>query len=43
MLNRGQSMGTFTKETITKDALLDMMAGGAEMQKLMSEIDGVTI
>lgn len=43
LLNRGQSMGTFTKETITKEAMLDLMAGGAEMQKLMSEIDGITI
>ncbi|APA68966.1 MULTISPECIES: ATP-binding cassette domain-containing protein [unclassified Janthinobacterium] len=43
LLNRGKSLGTFTKETVTKDALLDMMAGGAEMQTLMSELDGVTI
>ncbi|MEG1118146.1 MAG: ATP-binding cassette domain-containing protein, partial [Janthinobacterium sp.] len=32
LLNRGKSLGTFTKETVSKDALLDMMAGGAEMQ-----------
>ncbi|MGK5067676.1 ATP-binding cassette domain-containing protein [Janthinobacterium sp. RT4P48] len=43
LLNRGKSLGTFTKETVSKDALLDMMAGGAEMQTLMSELDGVTI
>ncbi|NVI82174.1 MULTISPECIES: ATP-binding cassette domain-containing protein [Janthinobacterium] len=43
LLNRGKSLGTFTKETVTKEALLDMMAGGAEMQTLMSELDGVTI
>ncbi|MBR7632470.1 ATP-binding cassette domain-containing protein [Janthinobacterium lividum] len=43
LLNRGKSLGTFTKDTVTKDALLDMMAGGAEMQTLMSELDGVTI
>lgn len=43
LLNRGQSMGTYTKETITKDQVLDMMAGGAEMQKLMSELDGVRV
>lgn len=43
LLNRGKSLGTYTKETVTKDELLDMMAGGAEMQKLMSELDGVTI
>ena len=43
LLNRGKSLGTFTKDTVTKEALLDMMAGGAEMQTLMSELDGVTI
>ncbi|KAB8044397.1 ATP-binding cassette domain-containing protein [Janthinobacterium aquaticum] len=43
LLNRGRSLGTFTKDTVTKDELLDMMAGGAEMQTLMSELDGVTI
>jgi simple sugar transport system ATP-binding protein len=43
LLNRGKSLGTFTKDTVSKDALLDMMAGGAEMQTLMSELDGVTI
>jgi simple sugar transport system ATP-binding protein len=43
LLNRGRSMGTFTKETISKEAVLDMMAGGAEMQKLIAELDGATI
>nr|WP_314607971.1 ATP-binding cassette domain-containing protein [uncultured Janthinobacterium sp.] len=43
LLNRGKSLGTFTKDTVSKEALLDMMAGGAEMQTLMSELDGVTI
>ncbi len=43
VLNRGKSMGTYTKETISKDEVLDMMAGGAEMQKMMAELDGVTI
>jgi simple sugar transport system ATP-binding protein len=37
LLNRGRSMGTFTKATISRDQVLDMMAGGLEMQKLMSE------
>jgi simple sugar transport system ATP-binding protein len=36
-------MGSYTKETISKDKVLDMMAGGAEMQKLMSELDGMQI
>ena len=43
LLNRGKSLGTFPKDTVSKEALLDMMAGGAEMQTLMSELDGVTI
>ena len=43
LLNRGRSMGTFAKREITKDALLDMMAGGAEMKSMMSELEGVTI
>jgi simple sugar transport system ATP-binding protein len=43
LLNRGKSLGTYTKQTVSKDELLDMMAGGAEMQTLMSELDGVTI
>ncbi|HEV7813790.1 MAG TPA: ATP-binding cassette domain-containing protein [Janthinobacterium sp.] len=43
LLNRGKSLGTFTKETVSKNEMLDMMAGGAEMQILMSELDGVTV
>jgi len=43
LLNRGKSMGTYAQNEISKDEVLDMMAGGAEMQKLMSELDGVRI
>jgi len=43
LLNRGKSMGTFAKENITRDAVLDMMAGGAEMKTLMRDLVGVTI
>jgi simple sugar transport system ATP-binding protein len=43
LLNRGKSMGTYTKDTITKDEVLDMMAGGAEMQKMIGELEGATI
>lgn len=43
LLNRGKSLGTFTKETISKDEVLDMMAGGAEMQKMIGELEGATI
>ena len=43
LLNRGKSLGTFTKDTISKDEVLDMMAGGAEMQKMIGELEGATI
>jgi len=43
LLNRGQSMGTYAKGEISKEALLDMMAGGTEMSTLLDDLDGVTI
>src|ERR1700761_6194533 len=43
ILNHGRSLGTYNKGTITKDELIDMMAGGAEMKSIMSELAGVTI
>jgi simple sugar transport system ATP-binding protein len=36
-------MGTYTKDTISKNEVLDMMAGGAEMQQMMTELEGATI
>jgi simple sugar transport system ATP-binding protein len=42
VLNRGQSMGTFTKEEITKDSLETMMAGGEEFDKLEEELEADT-
>jgi simple sugar transport system ATP-binding protein len=39
LLNRGRSMGTFAKTEVSCDAVLDMMAGGAEMQKMMAEFE----
>ncbi len=41
MLNRGKTLGTFSKTEITKDEVLDMMAGGKELQDLSAEIDGM--
>jgi simple sugar transport system ATP-binding protein len=38
LLNRGRSMGTFHKGEITRDEVLNMMAGGQEMQDLMAEL-----
>jgi simple sugar transport system ATP-binding protein len=43
ILNRGKSLGTYTKETVRKEELLDMMAGGAEMQKLIKELNDVVV
>jgi len=43
LLNRGKSMGTHAKPGVSKEAVLDMMAGGAEMKTLMDDLDGVTI
>lgn len=43
LLNRGKSLGTYAKADISKEALLDMMAGGAEMKTLMEDLEGVTI
>ncbi|MGH6639966.1 MAG: ATP-binding cassette domain-containing protein [Polaromonas sp.] len=43
LLNRGQSMGTFAKSEVSKDEVLDMMAGGAEMKTMMGDLEGVTI
>ncbi|HET9624396.1 MAG TPA: ATP-binding cassette domain-containing protein [Kofleriaceae bacterium] len=38
LLNRGRSMGTFAKADISRDEVLNMMAGGQEMQELMAEL-----
>ncbi len=38
LLNRGRSMGTFQKSEISRNEVLNMMAGGQEMQDLMSEL-----
>ena len=43
LLNRGKSLGTFAKDAVARDEVLDMMAGGAEMKRLMADLDGVTI
>jgi len=43
VLNRGQSLGTYVKSELHKDDLLDMMAGGIEMQKLIAEVEGMRI
>ena len=39
ILNRGQSMGDFRKEEISRDELIMMMAGGAELEELTKELE----
>ena len=43
LLNRGRSLGTFAKNEVSKDEVLDMMAGGAEAFLALGELDGVTL
>ncbi|HMG23465.1 MAG TPA: ATP-binding cassette domain-containing protein [Kofleriaceae bacterium] len=38
LLDRGRSMGTFHKTEISRDEVLRMMAGGREMEDLVSEL-----
>lgn len=43
LLNRGKSLGSFAKDRISKEEVLDMMAGGAEMQTLMGQLEGIQV
>lgn len=43
LLNRGRTLGTYAKADISKEAVLDMMAGGTEMQAMVDELTGVTL
>ncbi len=40
ILNRGRSLGNFAKDEITRDELVTMMAGGAELEELTHELEG---
>ena len=40
ILNRGKSMGNFAKEDLPRDELVQMMAGGAELEQLTHELEG---
>jgi simple sugar transport system ATP-binding protein len=40
LLNHGRSLGTFSKDNISRDQVLEMMAGGPEMQTLMNDLGG---
>jgi simple sugar transport system ATP-binding protein len=39
ILNRGRSYGTFRKGEVSREAVLDMMAGGKEMDQLTAELE----
>jgi len=42
LLNRGRSLGTYARADVSREAVLDMMAGGAEMKALMADLEDVT-
>ncbi len=42
ILNRGQSYGTFRKEDISRDEMLHLMAGGAELEQLDDELSNLS-
>ena len=41
LLNRGRSLGYYEKSQITRDELTGLMAGGAELEQLSHELEGV--
>ena len=41
ILKRGQSLGNFGKDEITRDELVQLMAGGAELEALSHEIESL--
>ena len=40
ILNRGQSLGNFPRDELSRDELVRMMAGGAELDQLTHELEG---
>ncbi len=40
VLNRGQTLGTYTKDEVSMDELQNLMAGGKELQELSEELGG---
>ena len=41
ILNRGRSLGTFTKAELSREDLVRMMAGGEELEELGHELDEI--
>ncbi len=42
LLRRGRSMGDFGKDEVSQDELVNMMAGGSELEEISSELSGST-
>jgi simple sugar transport system ATP-binding protein len=42
MLNRGRGLGSFRKDEVSREEVLDMMAGGKELAQLTSELEEFT-
>ena len=41
LLNRGRSLGTFRKDQVSENEVLEMMAGRRDLQHLRAELDMV--
>ncbi|HKA03017.1 MAG TPA: ATP-binding cassette domain-containing protein [Acidimicrobiales bacterium] len=41
ILNRGRSLGNYAKDEITREQLTRLMAGGAELEELTEQLEGV--
>jgi simple sugar transport system ATP-binding protein len=39
ILNRGRTYGTFQKDDVSREEVLNMMAGGKELDELSSELE----
>ena len=42
ILNRGKSLGFFEKKKVSREKILEMMAGGAELQELETELQEIS-
>jgi simple sugar transport system ATP-binding protein len=43
LLNRGKTYGTFAKTDVSKEEVMEMMAGGRELADLTEELGGATV
>jgi simple sugar transport system ATP-binding protein len=42
LLNRGKVIGDYRKGSVTREELVRQMAGGAELEQLTHELEGLT-